>query len=128
MPMDPDELGQRWIEALRSGRYKPIIGHLRRGDCYCPFGVLCDLYYPANAWVPVERRYEVAPTPEYQAWSIAGSTSLPPAEVVAVLGIEARHVTEITTLNDVREEPFTVIADRISEMLKDIRLAQEASA
>ncbi len=40
---------QQWVAALRSGEYLPGIGRLRnRLDCYCPLGVLCQLYYLAT--------------------------------------------------------------------------------
>ena len=35
---------EKWISALRSGKYKQGIRHLRNEDKYCCLGVLCDLY------------------------------------------------------------------------------------
>lgn len=35
---------QKWVEALRSGKYKQSIGALRKDNKYCCLGVLCDLY------------------------------------------------------------------------------------
>lgn len=37
------EVKQKWVEALRSGKYKQGQGYLRKGDNYCCLGVLCDL-------------------------------------------------------------------------------------
>lgn len=34
---------QKWISALRSGKYRQGRGALRRGDKYCCLGVLCEL-------------------------------------------------------------------------------------
>jgi hypothetical protein len=33
----------RWVEALRSGRYKQATGALKKEDGYCCLGVACDL-------------------------------------------------------------------------------------
>lgn len=35
---------QRWLKALRSGKYKQAIYDLRVGDRFCCLGVLADLY------------------------------------------------------------------------------------
>lgn len=38
----------RWVEALRSGKYKQGKGRLRDGDCFCCLGVGCDVYDPSG--------------------------------------------------------------------------------
>lgn len=35
---------EKWVAALKSGRYKQGIGSLKTGDQFCCLGVLCDLY------------------------------------------------------------------------------------
>lgn len=40
--MNP-EVKTRWIEALRSGRYKQTHGRLYDGEGFCCLGVLCDI-------------------------------------------------------------------------------------
>lgn len=40
--MNP-EVKTRWIEALRSGRYKQTRGQLRDDEGFCCLGVLCDI-------------------------------------------------------------------------------------
>ena len=37
------EIKQKWVEALRSGKYKQTTYVLRREDSYCCLGVLCDI-------------------------------------------------------------------------------------
>lgn len=38
------EAAQKWVEALRSGKYKQGVGMLRNAkDEYCCLGVLCDI-------------------------------------------------------------------------------------
>lgn len=41
--MNP-EVKQKWIDALRSGKYEQGSGKLRTPNGYCCLGVLCDLY------------------------------------------------------------------------------------
>ena len=41
--MNP-EVKKKWVEALRSGKYKQGKGRLKLGEQYCCLGVLCDLY------------------------------------------------------------------------------------
>lgn len=41
-------LAQKWVEALRSGRYTQIKGALQKGDCYCSLGVACDILEPQS--------------------------------------------------------------------------------
>lgn len=40
--MDP-EVKTKWLEALRSGKYKQGTARLNKGDEYCCVGVLCDI-------------------------------------------------------------------------------------
>ncbi len=37
------DLKRKWVEALRSGKYKQGEGELRRGDAFCCLGVLADV-------------------------------------------------------------------------------------
>ena len=41
---------RRWIEALESGKYKQGYTVLRNKNCFCIFGVLCDIY-DSSKWV-----------------------------------------------------------------------------
>jgi hypothetical protein len=34
---------QKWVDALRSGKYEKCQWRLRRGDRYCALGVVCDV-------------------------------------------------------------------------------------
>ena len=44
------ELKKKWIEALRSGKYKQTKGRLHDDNGFCCYGVLCDIISP-NEWV-----------------------------------------------------------------------------
>jgi len=109
-------LGQRWYEALCSGHYAQGRGFLRRGDCYCPFGVLCDIYYPPGTWESVMIRRGIGEW--IQAWRIAECSRLPPNEVVTAVGLDPLCITEITRLNDLEYAAFPVIAYRVAKLLK----------
>lgn len=37
-------IAERWVQALKSGKYPQTDGGLRDGHGYCCLGVLCDLY------------------------------------------------------------------------------------
>lgn len=39
-----EDVAKRWIEALRSGKYKQGQGELNCNNNFCCLGVLCDLY------------------------------------------------------------------------------------
>jgi len=41
-------LKQKWVRALRSGKYFQASGALRTEDGYCCLGVLCDVYDSSN--------------------------------------------------------------------------------
>ena len=43
-------LKQKWVRALRSGKYEQATGALRNEDGFCCLGVLCDVYDP-DKWV-----------------------------------------------------------------------------
>ena len=50
------EIKEKWIEALRSGRYNKIKGALKKDDGFCAVGVLCDTINP-NEWYRVFDRF-----------------------------------------------------------------------
>lgn len=45
------EIQQKWLDALRSGKYKQGRLRLRRGDEFCCLGVACDIYNDTK-WKP----------------------------------------------------------------------------
>lgn len=64
--MNP-EVKAKWIEALRSGRYKQGKNMLRSGDKLCCLGVLCEIAVqdgviaPPSLYDPTEGRYAYGP-------------------------------------------------------------------
>lgn len=47
------EIKQKWVDALRSGKYKQGKSCLRRADRYDVLGVLCDVHDP-DGWGEVD--------------------------------------------------------------------------
>ena len=43
-------LKQKWVRALRSGKYTQATGALRTDDGFCCLGVLCDVY-DSDKWI-----------------------------------------------------------------------------
>lgn len=102
---------QKWVDALRSGKYKQGQGKLRHGDSFCCLGVLCDLAEAEgitfgvkneSGGVHYENLYCALPE-SVRDWS----------GVVSGLGYYGPFGTEsLVALND-RGTSFTQIADII---------------
>lgn len=108
--MNP-EIKQRWLEALRGGRYTQGRGQLRNeNQCFCCLGVLCDIS-GLGRWDP-DNSYVMPGDP-------AGSSGLsyPPLSLQAEIGlpIQARNV--LAAMNDSQARSFAAIADWIEEAL-----------
>lgn len=51
------EIADKWVTALRSGKYKQGRFTLKKGDTYCCLGVLCEIsghYYNPMSIVPTQ--------------------------------------------------------------------------
>ncbi len=124
-------LKQRWVRALRSGKYTQATGALRTEDGFCCLGVLCDVYDPEN--------WTLAPHEELghesQEWHYK-STNRPndrtywkdvlPNEIVEFAGFDTGNPevpyevcdgkTSLAVIND-RGATFAQIADLIETHL-----------
>ncbi len=67
-------IAKKWIEALRSGKYKQTKGTLKDETGFCCLGVLCDLHVK-NEWGGL-----------FEDRSFGRSTSLPP-EIIEWAGM-----------------------------------------
>ena len=95
--MDQD-VKQRWIGALLSGRYRQGKGKLRRGDEFCCLGVLLDVLDP-DGWHP-ELKHGVAPVGEpCHVLADPGKQVLSPATCDKI-GIPFTVVPVLTGMND----------------------------
>ena len=119
-----EEIGRRWVAALRSGDYKQGVGRLRahRGDDgvkYCCLGVLTDLWVQdaGQHWteegVPSSQSGVyggVWLSPEVQAWSGMSNESGRLSRCVYTAGRAAESLAEA---NDSTTFDFSAIADII---------------
>lgn len=109
--MNPD-LKQKWIDALRSGKYEQGQGSLRSSNNrFCCLGVLCDIYDDSK-WKDIDGEGDCV---FYFADGDKRGSFLP--EVIGrSTGVGADHQTTLANMND-HGESFTEIADYIEENL-----------
>jgi len=124
-------LKQKWVRALRSGKYKQASGQLKTEDGFCCLGVLCDVYDSTNWTVAADNDLGEA----YQEWhykisKLGGYTSIMkdvlPDEVVDAAGLDLQNPevpygidgtrTSLAQLNDTGAT-FAQIADLIETHL-----------
>ncbi len=109
------EIKVKWLEALRSGKYKQGKQRLRSKvtDRFCCLGVLCDIS-GIGEWV-VNRvgNYEYS-NPLVKDDSAA---SILPAFVIDSSGISQEHRCNLMTMNDEGNKTFHEIANYIEKEL-----------
>ena len=103
-----EEIKDRWVEALRSGKYQQGQGTLKYGESFCCLGVLCDLHAKETG---VDWEYD----PRRNAQKYLGNTGVPPVKVHSWAGIRHKANEVLTNLNDARGYTFEQIADWIEE-------------
>ena len=84
---------QKWINALRSGKYKQCKGRLRSGLLFCATGILCDLH--AKEYLIGWKITELTRADLY-----CGSSVNLPEEVLRWAGITIAQAMAIASLND----------------------------
>lgn len=89
------EIKAKWVEALRSGRYKQGRGVLRQGNEFCCLGVLADIM---DGTVPLGQAF-INPALCHRA------------------DLDPNDQDQLVALNDSEREPFDVIADYIERTL-----------
>lgn len=106
------ELRDKWVVALRSGKYQQGTGYLRKGHGYCCLGVLCDVVDPT--------RWEGATTVGYFYYNPTdghrnSDVAYLPEEIRALAQLPAGTESELTRMNDTPDEnlSFAQIADWI---------------
>ena len=98
---------RKWVEALRSGKYKQTRGALRDGDAFCCLGVACD----------------ISGTGKWSGGAFHGSRIVMPRVVVGWLGLDdsdpelssplRRNKRTASEFNDESKLTFAEIADAI---------------
>lgn len=107
---------QKWVDALRSGKYKQGSGRLRRpsagGDGFCCLAVACDVY-DENGWDGVRYAGEDA----YMPLRVSRWLGLPhqPAVDVGICVGGHHETTNLIALNDTEGYNFQQIADVIEQ-------------
>lgn len=96
---------RRWVNALRSGRYKQIRGSLRNSYGYCALGVLYKEYYDANNVRWQDRVYDCGSTYQGRVMEWVGMDS--------ITCLHLPNGDSIVTLNDDGHRTFSEIADAI---------------
>ncbi|ALA16090.1 MULTISPECIES: hypothetical protein [Chelatococcus] len=105
------EIKARWLEALRSGRYKQGKYRLRtHDDQFCCLGVLCDLVEPER-WIPAEDGGE----PVY-AHGHSHFIGFPALDMLGGGGLSSGTASTLIKLNDAGAS-FPEIADYIEANL-----------
>ncbi len=113
------EIKQRWTDALRSGQYIQTKRTLRRADCFCAVGVLCDIYSKEKniGWEDANKYSEqksilgicgVAPD-EIEEWAGLDDISLSPAT--------SNSYDRVIKMNDNSNCTFEQIAEYIDKNL-----------
>jgi hypothetical protein len=97
------QLRDKWIAALRGGKYKQAKGALRTDLGHCCMGVLCDLIDP-NAWSDKDAA-------GFYVWGDDRVSSNLPIDMQAKLKAK-KHADWLPSLND-RGMSFEEIADLI---------------
>lgn len=113
------EWKQKWIEALRSGKYEQGKHVLRSGDNkYCCLGVLCDIVAP-GAWDKEPSRNEFSRVNQFYGHGdglCSSSTSLS-AAVELEVGLGSANQRELVDMNDNYGADFNAIANYIERNL-----------
>lgn len=93
------EIKKKWVEALRSGKYRQ--GHyvLRdENDSFCCLGVLVDITYP-SMWSK-EAIFNNPRKPGISCYAAINSTFFLPSELAIKFNISKDMGDELTSMND----------------------------
>lgn len=112
---------RKWVDALRSGKYKQCRSYLNKGDAYCCLGVACEVAFKNGVAVEIVNLNENTSNAE-AIRSYNKNTIDLPTVVKEWLGFEQHSPTVrlsnnreefLTNLNDSYKFSFEQIADLI---------------
>ena len=123
---------QKWVSALRSGKYFQATGALRNEDGFCCLGVLCDVY-DSDKWVePIPPLDEDEDDDGKWIYADEGTnymyeqTEVLPIHIARIAGLEHQNpevpygvdgtMTQLAVIND-NGATFAEIADLIETHL-----------
>ena|ERR1700733_8491047 len=101
------ELAEKWIEALRSGKYPQTKGRLRSSLGFCCLGVLCDIVSP-DKWTPNCNVLEMD--------NIGGEL---PRRISKKINLHPGQQSHLIGMNDSGDKSFNEIADQLEKWLKE---------
>ena len=121
--MDP-ELKQKWLKALRSGRYKQVKGTLHNENGYCCLGVLASVS-KMGRWEELSysttggKRYKFVPFKKYtdkfdDAVPYVGTFD---EGSETAFGLDVDQQTTLVNMNDSNNKSFKQIADYVEREL-----------
>jgi hypothetical protein len=102
-----EKVKAKWLEALRSGKYKQGRQGLRKVDSFCCLGVLCDLLNP-NGWRQI--------TDNDLIYSFNGELGVIDKRLARSIGVE-EFQDILVEMNDEKQNSFSEIADYIEANL-----------
>lgn len=120
------EIGNKWVEKLRSGEYQQAREQLRSKDNgYCCLGVLCEVYREDvgnSEWILLKNQDE-----ESYSYEFLGMSGMLPNRVIhwagmsdsVMVGYGSKRET-LTALNDILRLDFNKIADVIEADMANI--------
>lgn len=111
----PREFGEKWLAALRSGKYRQTVGALCRGNSYCCIGLAGKIVGATSKFMRTGGAFTNDPDysneDSYGMPAIKAPNSLPEQ----IIGVASRNqlVQELICLNDNQRKSFAEIADWI---------------
>lgn len=124
----------RWLAALRSGKYKQTSGALKRkvgrGHAYCCMGVLCEVMkkeLPFKTCVNRSNasRGEGVRLLDYHTLDMVETLSFPPDRLYEFVGGLPLHPIKLAQLNDRAALSFKELADLLEEAAEGEKLWPE---
>lgn len=111
-----NELEQKWVAALRSGKYQQDSGRLRTEKGFCCLGVLCDVVNESK-WAVHDRTSESGEKDTVFRYIDTGGTEVDsylPDSIQEQLTLTEWQCSELADLNDTGSL-FSMIADVIEK-------------
>ncbi len=113
------EFKAKVVEALRSGKYKQRRGYMNRDNCFCVWGVICDVS-GLHTWQLRSSTDGVAGVMEYGGHSFGAPEDVaelvgfkPETEALEIDGVESTLMGH----NDEEDATFEQLATAIEEQL-----------
>lgn len=110
------EIKAKFVAALRSDKYEKTKGYLRRGNCFCVFGVLCDVVDP-DGWQPLSVQLTTIGARPIPVYEHRNCLALPSKALLQQVGLdeESQQVLRLYDKNDNTDATFAEMADEIEQ-------------